>query len=148
MKKMLLGALLIAGTALFAQDVPASVKKSFQTKFPKAQEAEWSEGDGSFDVDFYEGSVGKIARFDEAGKWIETRTVVENTPPAIEKAVSTKHKGASVDGVTLVESSDGNSIYEVNASSESASYTITADKTGKILSSEESANESYDSDDE
>ena len=67
MKKVLLGALLVAGSALFAQDVPSNVKKTFQAKFPKAQEAEWMDNEESFDVDFYENNVMKSASFNPAG---------------------------------------------------------------------------------
>lgn len=142
MKKVLLGALLIAGSALFAQDVPSNVKKTFQSKFPKAEEAEWIENDESYDVDFYENNAMKSASFNNAGKWLETRTSLEKIPALVEKSVAAKYKGATVDATTLVESADGKVIYEVSAGSDAASYTIVMDKEGKILSSEAIDNDS------
>lgn len=142
MKKVLLGALLVAGSALFAQDVPSNVKKTFQAKFPKAQEAEWMDNEESFDVDFYENNVMKSASFNPAGNWLETRTSIENTPALVDKAVAAKFKGATVDAVTLVETADGKVVYEVSAGSDSASYNIIMDKAGKILSSETIDNDS------
>ncbi|MCB0402088.1 MAG: PepSY-like domain-containing protein [Flavobacteriales bacterium] len=141
MKKILLGALLVIGSAIYAQDVPGSVMKSFKSKFPQAQEAEWNASDAGYDVDFYDGPSAKFASFDANGNWISTRTMLDSAPAAITKAVSTNFKKASVDAVALVESNDGSAIYEISASNDTNSYTITADQSGKILSSEEFSND-------
>lgn len=147
MKKSLLGALIIAGSALFAQDVPSSVSKAFQVKFPKAQDTEWDMNDLDYVANFYEGDLSKSATFSEEGKLMETRTSLDEAPAVIAKAVKTSFNGATVDGVTLIETGGGNESYEISASNDDASYSIVADKTGKILSSEEFVND-YEEDEE
>ena len=141
MKKVLLGALLVAGSTLFAQDVPSSVMKAFESKFPKAEETEWDMNDGNYEANFYDNNLSKTARFSEKGTYVETRTILDEAPAAIEKAVKTSFDGASIDGVALIELADGSSTYEISASNDNASYTIVTDKAGKVLSSEEFIND-------
>lgn len=65
-------------------------------------------------------------------------------PAAISKAVSTNFKKASIDACAQIESNDGSVIYEISASNDANSYSIVADSTGKILSSEEYSSEGGD----
>ncbi len=146
MKKSLLGAFIIASSALFAQDVPSSVSKAFQVKFPKAQETEWDMNDLDYVANFYEGDLSKSATFSEEGKHMETRTSLDEAPAVIAKAVKASFNSATVDAITLIETGAGNVSYEISASNDDASYSIVADKTGKILSSEEFVNNTDEGD--
>lgn len=147
MKKLLIGALVLFSTSLFAQDVPAVVSKAFKAKFPAVKEVEWNQNDTDYEADFYQNSEGKLVKFDESGKWLETQTSYEEGkfPAVATKAVKAKYPKASVDGVQLIET-EASSVYLVTASSETASYSIKTDKTGKILDVEEFANDSDDGD--
>jgi hypothetical protein len=146
MKNLLIGAALLISVSVFAQDVPSAVTKAFKAKFPTAQEVQWNEGDEGYEADFYMANENKIVKFDEKGTWLETQTTIEDGkfPAAITKSVKAKYSGAELESVQMVESAKA-TFYNVNASSNTASYAIKLDQAGKILEVEEFANDTDDS---
>jgi len=58
-------------------DVPDIIRKSFKKRFPKAEEAEWYETDGKFEVEFYNNETKTRLGFGADGMVLVTKTEMD-----------------------------------------------------------------------
>ena len=126
-----------------AVDVPASVEKTFKTKYPTATDVEWfDEEDGTFAAYFYINEESKTAKFNANGTWVETKTFMEDgkMPKAVNNALNMKYKGATISSVTMIEMPSTVNQYEVNAEANGMSYSLTYDEKGTVLKILEESN--------
>lgn len=62
---------------LQAGQVPAAVQQSFKAKFPGAKAAEWKiKPDKHYEAEFTLNGTEIAAKFDAAGKWLETESAI------------------------------------------------------------------------
>ena len=58
-----------------AAEVPGVVRQAFQARFPAVKEVEWKlKSDRNYEAEFTLKEVEIAAKFDSAGKWLETST--------------------------------------------------------------------------
>lgn len=135
MKTLTILTLVLVQSFAIAQNVPAKVKEAFKSKFPSASDVEWGQKDGKHIAEFYDGDLTIMGVFDASGKWIETKTSVEESavPATISKSVLAKHKDAYFSNTFKVENSQDEVIYEISFGTDDASYVLLVDESGKIL---------------
>ena len=78
-----------------AQNLPASVKPTFEQKFAGAKVISYHEINGEHNVIFQQENEVKSARFDASGKWIDTIISLNpgTAPSKIEEYIASNHAG-------------------------------------------------------
>lgn len=82
---LLLGGLLMAGTATHAQlrTLPSAVTDSFKAKYPDAKQVSWSDKLGFWQVSFYQGADEMTGKFKNDGVWQTTlKKIAQTSLPA------------------------------------------------------------------
>ena len=138
MKTLTILALVFAQSFAMAQDAPAKVKESCKKKFPAAKEIDWNKEGENYVGEFYENDMTVIGTFDATGRWIETKTSIEESeiPAVVSKSALAKHKGTYLANHSKIENSENVVTYEIILSSDDAAYTLLISDKGEILSSE------------
>src|SRR6266403_2402154 len=102
-----LAALLVSGflpltvraQVLAVDQVPDAVKQGFQAKFPSVKRVEWKlKSDKNYEAEFTLKGTEIAAKFDAAGKWLETESAISRSkvPKAVRDAVAKRFKGYTV----------------------------------------------------
>lgn len=92
------------------QDVPKSVKKEFNKKFPIAKNVEWEmEKEGEWEAEFEIDEVNYSANFSDEGKWVETEYAIKESdlPKEIKMAIQNQFSAYSIDEMEVLETSKG-----------------------------------------
>lgn len=86
-------------TALTASQLPGPVLQEFQARFPAASKVEWkNKGDTNYEAEFTVEKTEITAKFDPAGKWLETEKAIPQTelPKAVRDAADQRFKGCRI----------------------------------------------------
>lgn len=116
--------------------VPPPVHAFFNAKFPKAEKVEWEmENDHEYEAEFKNGGLKQSAKFDKAGKWIETETEIKvsELPEVIKNAVAAEFPGFKLEEACKVESAITGMGYEVEVEKGKEEFDVLLDETGKVL---------------
>ncbi|MEO8088276.1 MAG: PepSY-like domain-containing protein [Bacteroidota bacterium] len=119
MKKIISVALslLTAGITSFAQSkTPVAVTTAFEHKFPNASGIKWDkENAHEYEAEFTWKGEKYSANFNDKGAWLETESsyAFEQLPEKVQLGFNSSHKGATVKGVSKIESVDGKLKYEI-----------------------------------
>jgi hypothetical protein len=116
-KSMLLmvGMFVFASIAL-AITPPIAVKKAFEAKFPGATSVKWDkENAHEYEASFTWNGNSYSANFNDGGAWLETEGSISfnQLPVKVQNGFNTKHEGAKVKAVAKIETSTGDTKYEV-----------------------------------
>jgi hypothetical protein len=66
-----------AAQRLSADEVPANVKQSFESRFQRIKRVEWKlKADQNYEAEFKLRGADVAAKFDSTGKWLETETTI------------------------------------------------------------------------
>jgi hypothetical protein len=126
MKNIILGALIATGLlclaapaqVLTADQVPAAVKQAFQARFPAVKAAGWKvKSDKNYEAEFTVKGTEIAAKFDSAGKWLETESAISRSqvPKAVRTAVAKQFKGYKVvETQTVQRRNEERLIYELH----------------------------------
>src|SRR5437868_3056904 len=79
-----------------ARRVPARVGQAYHARFPGERAVEWKlKGDRNYEAEFKLHGVGVAAKFDPAGRWVETETTILRAalPPAVRTALAREFGG-------------------------------------------------------
>jgi len=96
---------LVGGTAIsnaqdiYANDVPAAVKSSFQKAFPRATDVEWELKGSNYEVEFDMRTTDYKALYTPAGKtvFVEKDIPVRQLPAVVSKNVKAKYPQGRID---------------------------------------------------
>jgi uncharacterized membrane protein YkoI len=118
MKKIffVIAVMLMAVASCKSENVPDTVKKAFQTKFPNATNEKWdNEKAHEYEVKFDWNGVKYSANFSETGEWLETEGTIsfDQLPEKVQKAFNFEHSGASIKAIAKIETSKGITKYEI-----------------------------------
>lgn len=119
--------------------VPQSVSELFKAKFPAAKKIEWEmENDQEYEAEFENGADEQSARFDRAGKWLETETEIKisELPQTVQDAIAKDFPGYKVNEACKVESVIHGNAYEVEVKKDKEEFDVLLDASGKILKKE------------
>lgn len=91
----------VAGPAqvLTADHVPAPVRQALQEKFPSVKSAEWKlKSDKNYEAEFTLKGTAIAAKFDSAGKWLETESAMSRSmlSKSVRESADRKFKGYKV----------------------------------------------------
>jgi hypothetical protein len=138
MKTLTILALVFVQSFAIAQDAPAKVKESCKKKFPTAKEIDWNKDGVNYIGEFYENDMTVIGTFDATGKWLETKTSIEESeiPAVVSKSALAKHKGTYLSNQSKIEDSNNVVTYEIVLSSDDAVFTLLVSDKGDVLKSE------------
>ncbi len=125
---------------LKASEVPAAIKQSFGSLFPKAEEVRWSkEGSAGFEAEFEIAGIEKSANFDVVGKWMETETEIKSSelPQEVQAALAKEFAGFKIGEVEKVESPEYALLYEMDLKKEKMTFEVQFSADGKLVRKEE-----------
>src|SRR2546430_2568620 len=91
--------LIEAAQPMTPEQVPDAVKQVFQAKFPAVKRVEWEvKADKNYEAEFTLKGAELAAKFDSAGKWLETETAISRfkVPKAVRVAADREFKGYKV----------------------------------------------------
>ena len=101
-----------------ADQVPVAVRQAFQAKFPSVKLAEWKiKSDKNYEAEFTLQETEIAAKFDPAGKWLETECEIpaSEVPQAVQDTVFKQFKDYKTVETQSVESwNDQRLIYELH----------------------------------
>lgn len=120
--------------------VPAAVKTTFKSKFPKATETKWEmESKTEYEVDFLIEKMKYSAKFDQNGKWLETENEISvaSLPKVVSDAIAKEIPAGKIEEAEKAETSDKGTIYEVEVKNGKKEYEVVVNSNGKILKKEE-----------
>lgn len=128
--------LIIGMVSCTADSVPDMVKNKFLEIEPSAYSIHWV-NDGDIYKVYYKlkGKDKVTSYFDFNGNWMETETEieVEELSAAVLQVLQIKFSEYEIVDIEIVNTSDGQVLYEVDLSKESKTYDILFDTTGRIL---------------
>jgi hypothetical protein len=108
----------ITAQLLSANRVPVGVMTAFREKFPHTRSATWKiKSDGNYEAESTRQRREIAAKFDGAGKWIETETAIPRAqlPAPIQASIADKFKGYRiVETQTVQRWDDTRLIYELH----------------------------------
>lgn len=93
-----------------------AVETAFKAKFPTATKVKWDkENEHEYEASFTENSIKHSANFSDKGEWLETESPIafEKTPEKVQSAFNLAHKGAKIKAIAKIETSKGETQYEV-----------------------------------
>lgn len=138
--KMMIAALVIASSALMAQEIPVSqvpslVSTGFMQAFPKASDVEWEKEGEAYKVEFDTGwfTDDQEAWFDKTGKLIrhEEEISVSDLPKAVRSAIKSQYAAYSIDDAEKI-TTNGTRTYEVELDGKSGDIDLEFDEQGKV----------------
>lgn len=145
MKLIISSLFLLLSFSIFAQssmnrDVPEIVYKTFNKKFPRAEDISWDKVDTNFIAEFYFRGVGTYAEFSPGGKWVQTITDldVKNLYPPVQKYIDENFAKDKIVFAEKAMKADKQDYYYVQLSrkdketKELHTIELFFDKTGKI----------------
>ena len=104
--------------ALTASQLPGPVLQGFQAKFPAAGQAEWKiKADKNYEAEFTLEKTEIAAKFDPAGKWLETERAIPQSevPPAVRNTAEQRFKGYTTVETQTLQAWDAKSLaYELH----------------------------------
>ncbi len=130
--------------------VPPPVHAAFKAKFPAAEKTEWEmENDQEYEAEFKVGTMEQSARFDRAGKWLETETEIKvsELPQAVQDALAKEFVGFKIEEACKVEDVLHGSVYEAEVEKGKEEYDVLVDASGKVLKKESEKPEEGDKED-
>ena len=108
----------VPAQVLTAEQVPAAVKQAFQKKFPAVKLVEWKiKTDENYEAEFTLKGTDIAAKFDPAGKWLETESAIapSKIPQAVRATIAKQFKGYKVvESQTLQRLNEARPIYELH----------------------------------
>ncbi len=114
------------------KDLPAPVKTAFKTKFPNATDVRWGkESQKEYEAEFKSNNTSIAANFMADGSWVVTETTISSSelPVAVINAINTKHPGAKIGTIEMVEEPGKKASYEV-------AITVNNKKKGVVLNAD------------
>lgn len=101
----------------FAQSkTPAAATAAFDKKFPGATNVKWDkENANNYEAGFEWKGVKYSANFSDTGEWLETESPLtfKQLPEKVQTTFNASHKDANIKAVAKIETSKGETKYEV-----------------------------------
>ena len=137
MKKLTLAILvLFISSVAFSQkvkheNVPASVKATFQNKYPNVKNVKWDKENTNYEANFTVNKVDNSVLINEKGELLETETDIAITelPTTIIKYIETNYKGKKIKEAAKIMNAQGMLIYEAEVEGKDLQF----DSVGKYL---------------
>ncbi len=115
--------------------VPAKIQVHFLEMEPNASDFVWTVEGNIYQVDYHLNNRHTTSYYDKQGLWLETETeiTVEELAHDVLQTLKTKMGEYSIVDIELVNTRNGETLYEVDLKKGGKIYDILFDPTGKIL---------------
>lgn len=130
----------ITNTTLFAQEisqnqVPESVVKAFQIKYPTAKKTEWEKEDNDYEVEFYVGKEELTTKFDKSGNWIETEKEIKiaQLPQSITQTIKKEFSNFKVKEAAQIENVSKGKLFEISLKNSKETWELLCMEDGTIV---------------
>ena len=139
MKKIIFVAMAIvcAYATSFAQSkAPNAVTATFNSKFPNATSVKWDkENAHEYEASFDWNGAKHSANFNDTGEWLETESPItfSQLPAKVQDAFNASHKGTTVKAVAKIETSKGQTSYEVEIKQGLKTAELFYDANGSVV---------------
>ena len=144
--------LFLASCAENEQAAPAQVQEAFNAKFPTVEKVNWSkEGEEEWEAEFMMTDMEMSANFKPDGTWLETETEMkaDDLSQAVKDAITAQFADYKVAEVSLVETPDQATAYEVELEKDGTVIEALFSADGTLLKQQpESAEEDQDEDED
>lgn len=134
-KTSLLVIVLFIFSSCSEKKVPKEIKDTFFEMEPLAQDIQWLNNKGLYQVYYTLNNCKKTSYFNKKGNWLETETEItkEKLTPAIIEVLNNQFFEYTIKDIELVETFDKQILYEVDLQKDEKKYDILFDESGKIL---------------
>lgn len=97
------------------KEVPQSVQRAFQQKYPDQKKVEWELEDKRYEAEFKVSGKEVEVCFDEQGQWIETCTELDEAdmPENLKRFLDKNYAGYAVKELMLVKTANDETFYEL-----------------------------------
>jgi hypothetical protein len=150
-QQLLITAVAFIGMNAFGQQAaPQAVLKSFEARFPKAQNVKWdTEKESQWEAEFNVEGRELSACFDSNGKWLETESKIhkKDLPAEIFKSLSLRFDDFEIEEAESIESPD-QSGYEVILEKHETEVEVFIDKSGIITINDVKVDEEEEEDED
>ena len=115
--------------------VPAKIQKHFLEMQPNASDFVWTVEGNIYQVDFYLDNRHTTSYFDKQGTWLETESeiTVDELAHDVLQTLKTKMGEYTIVDIELVNTKEGEILYEVDLEKGEKIYDILFNPNGKIL---------------
>ncbi len=130
-------------TGCAQKKVPSEVDYSFTTKFSNATNVSWDkENSTEYEAEFELNGSKYSANFSETGKWLETERVItyEELPELVQQNFMASHTDAKVKAVAKIETSQGETHYEIEVKQLLGAEELFYDTNGEEFQDDDSEN--------
>ncbi|CAN5502459.1 hypothetical protein BH10BAC5_BH10BAC5_27140 [soil metagenome] len=120
----------------YADNVPAIVKKSFESRFPNAKNVKWDKENGSeYEAAFKLKGIKYSTTFSSTGDWMETEspTTFEMLPISVQNTFNDSNKGVKPRLCSKIELSTGRIKYEIEIKKKKKTIELFYEEDGKQI---------------
>ncbi len=106
----------VFATTFAESKTPIAVTTAFNKKFPNATHVKWDkENAHEYEASFIWNGVNYSANFSDTGNWLETEspTSFNQLPEKVQSAFKASHNGTTIKAKAKIETSKGETQYEV-----------------------------------
>jgi hypothetical protein len=141
MKKLLLISFCLAlfATTGWSQNVPVSVKATFESLYPGAQSVKWEKDGYYYEAEFTLDGDEMEAVFDATGGFIESEMEinVDELPAAVRNSLSENFGDWDVEEADMIKTADGEKVFEVELENGRKTIEIRMDENGNKIGQED-----------
>ncbi len=131
-----LAVLCASATAWAQKQVPSVVNSAFKTKYSNATNVSWDkEDEHEYEAEFTIEGIKYSVNFSDSGKWLETEHVIsyEELPDLVQESFMASHKDAKIKAVAKIETSEGETRYEIEVKKLLGAEELLYNANGKAL---------------
>lgn len=116
-------------------DVPESIKKSFEKRFPNTNVDRWEKEGTNYEAEYHQNKLEGSAIFDGKGKFIEVEEKINLTEmPIVANEYCTKtYIGYKLEGVAKITTADGKIMYEAEMKNGKEQFNASFDDKGNFV---------------
>lgn len=119
-----------------AVSVPQVVADAFHTRFPNAAKQKWEKENATeYECEFHSGKAEMSAKYDQAGKWLETETEIKasDLPAAVQQTIQKQYNDYKLKEAEVVETPEGK-LYEAELSKGGKVTELRLSADGRVVS--------------
>lgn len=126
----------VFATSFVQIKTPKVVITTFNQIFPNATNVKWDkENAHEYEASFKWKGEKHSANFNDTGEWLETESPItfNQLPEKVQSAFNTSHKGITIKAITKIETSKGQTHYEVEIKKGLKTVEFFYDANGSII---------------
>lgn len=97
------------------EQVPQSVQKAFEQRYPQIKKTSWEREDGNYEVEFHQNGKEVEICFDGEGNWLQTATEMDpkELPEKVKAFLQTNYTGYKIKELMHIKTGKNETYYEL-----------------------------------